>query len=259
MQNELNTAIMAARKAGALLRSRFCLPHQITEKAPTNIVTEMDLMAEKMISEMILDKFPDHQILGEEQTNDHGGDNKKPKWIVDPLDGTTNYAHGYPLFAVSIALEINNSVVLGVVYNPLLDELFTAQKGEGAFLNQQAIRVSGTESLSGSLVASGFPYDAWTNDNDNGREWHHFLKHTISSRSDGVAALDLCHVAAGRVDGYWELELEPWDMAAGALIAQEAGACVTSVDGTPYSPYKRNVLASNGRLHQAMLSVLAEE
>ena len=256
MSNELDVAVEAARQAGELLRSRFSLPHQLKYKEPANLVTEMDLLAEKMIAKILLEAFPDHSILGEEQTGSSVDVAGKPRWIVDPLDGTTNYAHGYPLFAVSIALAMENEVVVGVVYNPVLDELFSAQKGLGAFLNGNSIQVSETSSLGESLLASGFPYDAWTNDRDNGDEWHRFLKQVISLRSDGVAALDLCNVAAGRIDGYWELDLEAWDMAAGALIVQEAGGRVSSVDGTPYSAFKKNVVASNGLLHDKMLEVI---
>jgi myo-inositol-1(or 4)-monophosphatase len=178
-------------------------------------------------------------------------------WLVDPLDGTTNYAHCYPFFAVSIGLQWEGRTILGVVYNPILDELFVAEHGKGATLNERPIRVSATDHLNDSLLASGFPYDAWVNERDNGRQWHSLLKHALSLRSDGSAALDLCHVAMGRLDGYWELDLDPWDMAAGALIVQEAGGQVTHTDGGLFSLHGRSVLASNGRLHPAMLAQMA--
>jgi len=256
MEKELEIAISAARQAGALLKSRFYAPHQVRHKDPANLVTEMDLMAEELISGIVLGAFPNYAFFGEEQFNKNITNADKPRWIVDPLDGTTNYAHGYPLFAVSIALEVNNEIVLGVVYNPLLDELFTGLKGKGAFLNGQPIMVSNAQSLGVSLVASGFPYDAWVNKRDNGEEWRGFLKCALSTRSDGSAALDLCHVAAGRIDGYWELDLEPWDMAAGVLIVQEAGGRVSAVDGSLFTPFKKSVLASNALIHDAMFEVL---
>jgi myo-inositol-1(or 4)-monophosphatase len=164
--------------------------------------------------------------------------------------------HGYPLFAVSIGLERDGQTVLGVVYNPVLDELFAASAGGGATLNGNPIHVSATSSLADALLASGFPYDAWKKEANNSRQWLRFLQEAVSLRSDGCAALDLCHIAMGRLDGFWELELSPWDMAAGALIIQEAGGRVTGVNGEPFTPYGRDVLATNGHLHEEMLAVL---
>ncbi len=254
-QAELTLATQAARAAGELLAEQFRKPHQIRYKGAANLVTEMDQQAEELIRDLLSRARPDVPILGEE-----GGGQRASaplRWVVDPLDGTTNYAHGYPFFAVSIALVQAQEVVVGVVYNPVLDELFAARRRGGATLNGQPIQVSQTEELGRSLLASGFPYDAWTSPRDNGAEWHRFLKRVVSLRSDGAAALDLCHVAAGRIDGYWELVLEPWDMAAGALIVEEAGGRVTQVDGAPFRLDRPSVLASNGRLHEAMVVVLA--
>ncbi len=255
-QAELTLAIQAARAAGELLAEQFRKPHQIRYKGAANLVTEMDQQAEELIRDLLTRARPDVPILGEEGGGERG---RLPlRWVVDPLDGTTNYAHGYPFFAVSIALAQAGEVVVGVVYNPVLDELFAARRGGGATLNGQPIHVSQTGELGRSLLASGFPYDAWTSPRDNGEEWHRFLKRVVSLRSDGAAALDLCHVAAGRIDGYWELVLEPWDMAAGALIVEEAGGQVTQVDGSPFRLDRPSVLASNRRLHEAMVAVLAE-
>jgi len=256
MTPELEAAIDAARAAGDLLRGRLGATHQIRHKGPADLVTEMDRQAEDLIAGMLREAFPAYGLVGEEGGEQLVADN--PRWLVDPLDGTANYSRGYPFFAVSIALEQDKELTVGVVYNPILDELFVAERGGGATLDGRPIQVSSTVSLDDSIVASGFPYDAWTNDDDNGREWHRFIKRALSLRSDGAAALDLCHVATGRLDGFWELELGPWDMAAGALIVQEAGGTVTHIGGGPFSPYQRGVLATNGHLHAEMLAVLAE-
>ncbi len=258
-EEELDFAKATAREAGRMLRERYVQgrPLKVAYKGVIDLVTEMDRAVERFVRSALHQRFPEHGLLGEEE----GGARQRgqPRWLVDPLDGTTNYAHGYPFFAVSLALEVDDQVVVAAVYNPLLDEMFTAIKGEGAYLNDSALQVSTTESLGRSLLASGFPYDAWTNPRDNGREWRRFLKKVVSLRSDGSAALDLCHVAAGRIDGYWELDLEPWDVAAGALIVQEAGGRVTQVNGQAFSPYARSIVASNGRIHEAMLDVLTGE
>lgn len=256
MTPEIEAAIVAARAAGDLLREYLGKTHQIRHKGPADLVTEMDRQAEDLIADMLQQAFPAYGLVGEERGEQFVSNN--PRWLVDPLDGTTNYARGYPFFAVSIALERDGEIVIGVVYNPILDELFAAKRGGGATLNERPIHVSTAASLDESVLASGFPYNAWTEEADNGREWHHFVKQALSLRSDGAAALDLCHVAMGRIDGYWELELGPWDMAAGALIVQEAGGSVTQVNGEPFTPYGRGVLASNGHLHAEMLAVLAE-
>ena len=203
---------------------------------------------------MLKHEFPDYDLLGEESSKAIRSEG--PIWIIDPLDGTTNYARDYPLFAVSIALEKNAEVVAGVVYNPLLDELFVAEKGGGATLNGEPIHVTQTQELGKALLASGFPYDVWSNPANNCEEWTRFIRRTMSVRCDGSAALDLCHVAAGRLDGYWELDVQAWDMAAGALMVKEAGGKISLTSGAPFNLYQRNILASNGHLHEAMLEVL---
>lgn len=256
MTPELQAAITAARAAGGLLRERLGAVHQVRHKGPADLVTEMDRQAEDLIASTLQKIFPAYGLVGEEGGEQFVSDN--PRWLVDPLDGTTNYARGYPFFAVSIALERDGEIEVGAVYNPVLDELFVAERGGGASLNGRPIQVSPTTRLGESLLASGFPCDAWTDEADNGSEWHRFLKRVLSLRADGAAALDMCHVAMGRIDGYWELELGPWDMAAGALIVREAGGTVTQINGDPFSPYRRSVLASNGHLHADMLAVLAK-
>jgi len=252
--SKINIAIEAARCAGLALKEHFNQPHQVSYKGIIDLVTEMDKESERLITRMLSKSFPEYGFLGEEGSNSTAA--YACRWIIDPLDGTTNYTFGYPLFAVSIALEIEGQITLGVVYNPILDELFTAEKGSGAYRNGIPIHVTRQTELGKSLLASGFPYDVWSNPRNNCSQWEQFIKKTISVRCDGSAALDLCHVACGRLDGYWELDLEPWDMAAGALIVQEAGGTVTQVDGRPFAHLQHNVLASNSHLHQVMLDGL---
>ncbi len=252
---EKEVAILAARAAGQLIRESFG-KMQFTQfkRNAIDLVTETDRQAEALIVSILQRQFPEYGVLSEEGSSFQGS--LQEFWIIDPLDGTTNYTHGYPMVAVSIALARQDEILLGVVYNPLADELFVAEKGRGATLNDHPIHVSSTSSLAESLLASGFPYDAWYSERDNTREWRQFLKRVTSLRSDGSAALDLCQVACGRLDGYWELDLDPWDMAAGSLIVQEAGGRVTDAQGEPFSPYRRSIVASNGHIHYEMLEVL---
>lgn len=257
MRNEIEVAIAAARDAGQLIRAGFGNPHPTRSKGNAiNLVTQIDQQAEALILSRLQQAFPSYGFLAEESPAAVGSGEKY--WLIDPLDGTTNYAHGYPVVAVSIALVCRGDVVLGVVYNPIADELFVAEKGAGATLNGHPIHVSSTATLAESLLASGFPYDAWEGDDDNTTEWRSFLKRVVSLRSDGSAAWDLCSVACGRLDGYWELDLDPWDMAAGSLIVQEAGGQVTDLSGSPFNPFGRSILASNGHIHPEMLEVLRQ-
>jgi myo-inositol-1(or 4)-monophosphatase len=258
MTSELEAAIAAAQAAGQFLRERSGTAYQIRHKGPADLVTEIDHQAQDLIASALKSSFPTYGLVGEEGSDPHNSDG--PRWIVDPLDGTINYVRGYPFYAVSIALERDGEIAVGVVYNPVLDELFVAEKGEGATLNGSPVHVSTTTRLEESVLASGFPYDVWVNDEqDNSRQWRRFLKRALSMRCDASAAIDLCHVAAGRLDGHWEFELGPWDMAAGALIVQEAGGMVTQVMGEPFSPYGRGILASNGHLHAEMVAVLTQD
>jgi myo-inositol-1(or 4)-monophosphatase len=220
-------------------------------------VTEADLAAERLIVERIRSYYPRHSILTEE-----AGDvvsvekSAEYKWVVDPLDGTTNYAHGYPCFCVSVALERDGEIVLGVVHDPTRDETFAAERGGGATLNGRLIRVSNVEEMNRALVCTGFPYDVRER-SEFARHFRSFIMHAQGVRRDGAAALDLAYVACGRFDGFWEEGLKPWDVAAGKIIIEEAGGRITRYDDTPFDIYTPPVVASNGLLHGEMLRVLA--
>jgi myo-inositol-1(or 4)-monophosphatase len=243
----------AAIAAGRLLMKRFRTHFAISHKGDTNLVTELDVAAEELIVSRILKAFPGHAILAEEKHSQTG--NAAHTWVVDPLDGTTNYAHGYPAFAVSIGLQVGPCLEWGAVYNPNLDELFIARRGGGARLNGKAIRVSKTADLGASLLATGFPYDIRTSAENNLDYFAEFSLKARAVRRAGSAALDLCYVAAGRFEGFWELKLSPWDCAAGYLMVREAGGVVTNLRGEPGSIYERESLASNGHIHDQMLAV----
>jgi len=244
-----------AREAGALLLERLHDRHTVQYKGEINLVTEADRLSEALIVERIRREFPGHDILTEESPETANGSGFR--WIIDPLDGTTNYAHGYPVFSVSIALEVKGVIRLGAVYNPMLDELFTADKGAGAFLNGRRLNVSRTERLSRSLLATGFPYDIREDRNNNINYFKVMILSAQAVRRTGSAALDLAYIAAGRFDGFWELKLMPWDTAAGWLLVEEAGGCVTDLRGDPYQLHSPNILASNGLIHAEMASILA--
>lgn len=251
----LDFAIRVARDAGRLLRDRLGTGFDIEHKGAINLVTEVDLASEKLIRETISTYYPRHEILAEE-----GGlteSKSEYRWIVDPLDGTTNYAHGYPMFCVSIALERAGETILGVVYDPMREELFSAEPGAGAALNNRPIRVSKTGQLMQSILSTGFPYDIGTSKLTNLDHWANFAMNAQALRRDGAAALDLCYVGCGRFDGFWELNLSPWDTAAGALIVTEAGGRVTNFSNDAFSNYKPEVVASNGLIHDRMIEVLA--
>ena len=251
----LNFAIRVAQEAGRLLRDRVGTKIDVAHKGAINIVTDVDLASERLIREAIATQYPRHQVLAEE-----GGlaeSSSEYRWVIDPLDGTTNYAHGYPVFCVSIALEYQGETILGVVYDPMRDELFTAERGGGAVLNNRPVRVSTTASLMESLLSTGFPYDIRTSTLTNLDHWANFAMNAQALRRDGAAALDLCYVACGRYDGFWELNLSPWDMAAGGLIVTEAGGRVSDFDGGEFSSYKPEIIASNGLIHDRMVEVIA--
>ncbi len=254
MADELQVAIHAARAAGEILRAGFGQRHTIQHKGPTDMVTEMDRAAEARIVELLSAATPGHGFLAEESDPCPGrGD---ARWIVDPLDGTTNYTHGLPTFAVSIALERGGEMEIGVIHNPLRDELFAARRGEGATLNGRPIQVSATGSLAGALVTTGFPYDAWTSGHDNAAEVAYFLKRVQSLRASGSSAVDLAHVACGRLDGYWEPGLAPYDTAAGVLLVREAGGLATDYAGGPDAVYGKEIVAANLAVHAEMLAYL---
>jgi myo-inositol-1(or 4)-monophosphatase len=244
----------AARAAGKILRRMLGNAHHIVKKGEIDLVTEADLAAEKAILEIVGRSFPHDAILAEEAGR-QGAEAGRRTWLIDPLDGTTNYAHRFPFFAVSIALEIENEVAMGVVYNPCMDEFFEAEKGKGAFLNGEALQVSGTGRLEESLLATGFPYDVHERPERVMALLEGMLVRAQGIRRLGSAALDLCYVAAGRLDGFWEQDLKPWDTAAGDVIVREAGGRLATFDGGPYTPYLRSVVASNGWIHDEMVEV----
>jgi myo-inositol-1(or 4)-monophosphatase len=253
----LNIAIEAALAAGKFLKQNVGKIKDIQLKSgqEKNLVTEIDKKSEAMIIELITKHFPSHTILAEE-----GGGKKSPrsdvKWIIDPLDGTTNYTHGFPVFCVSIGIEVKEQLVAGVIYDPNFDEMFTAEKGKGAYLNGKRISVSKRTSLKESLLVTGFPYNVAENPNNAIEHFVHFLMDAQAVRRMGSAAIDLAYVAAGRYEGFWEVALNPWDMAAGALLVEEAGGKVTRFSGEPFNIYQQEVLASNGIVHEHMMEVL---
>jgi myo-inositol-1(or 4)-monophosphatase len=251
MNKYLHSAKHFAESSGKLLMEKFGDRQQLEFKGPTNFLTQLDIKSQNNLKKLLL-QYPDHGFIAEEE--ECIKPNAEWVWVVDPLDGTTNYSRGYPLFCVSVALLHKGETVLGIVHNPILMETFSAIKGDGANLNGEAITTSNTSILAESLLASGFPYDAWTNPNNNGEQWKNLLKKVVSLRSDGSAALDLCHVALGRIDGYWELDLEQWDIAAGALIVQEAGGKVSKINGGPFSKNSRSIIATNGLIHEELLT-----
>lgn len=254
MKDFLSVAREAALRGGALLRENIGRTREISYKGEINLVTEMDRRSERAVVEVLRAAFPDHGVLAEEETSIEG--KTSYRWVIDPLDGTTNYAHGYPNFAVSIALERSDEVIAGVVYDPLRDELFSAEKGSGAALNGRPIRVSAADSLIRSLLATGFPYDRATSGKNNLNYFRELLMASQEVRRSGSASLDLCSVACGRLDGYWELKLHPWDVAAGSLIVREAGGRVSDFSGTRFSIHDKEILASNGRIHDLMIAVI---
>ena len=251
----LEVAIETAHEAGAILRAEFARPKKISYKGEVDIVTESDRRSEALIVSRLRERFPEHGIVAEEGGG-RAAASAKYCWHVDPLDGTTNFAHGYPCFAVSIGLLGDGEPVVGAVFNPASDELFTAARGEGAYLNGNVIHVSPIEKLAYSLVATGFP----THQRKNSANIAYYWEFTLRShgvRRDGSAALDLCSVACGRFDGFWEFGLNSWDTAAGILVIREAGGTVTDLAGGPYRVGGGSILASNGHIHEEMREVAA--
>jgi myo-inositol-1(or 4)-monophosphatase len=262
MKKFRKVAIQAALQAGDILKEHSGKVRKIEFKDEVNLVTEVDHLSEESIIRAITVEFPDHGILTEEAGVRES--DSEYNWVIDPLDGTTNYAHDFPIYCVSIALEKEKEIILGVVYNPNLDELFVAEKGNGAFLykgrefdkTKRKISVSQTPGLSRSLLATGFPYDIRTSDIDNLNHFTNFYKRAQAIRRAGSAALDLCYLAMGRFDGFWELKLSPWDTAAGSLLVTEAGGKVTDFSGGPFNICMKEILATNGKMHQQMIDVL---
>lgn len=253
----LETAIHAARQAGKVL-SRYARDgFRIENKSAIDLVTEADHAAEQCVINVILASYPDHDFLAEERGR-IGQSHSPYLWIIDPLDGTTNFAHGFPTYCVSIGLEYKEECVLGVVYDPTRDELFSATRGGGARVNDQPIHVSQTAQLDKALLVTGFAYNIRETPNNNLDHFARFALRVQGLRRTGSAALDMCYVAAGRFDGFWEVKLNAWDMAAGVVILREAGGKVTDFSGQSHSLYGQELVASNGRLHDSMVSVIQE-
>ena len=259
MSAYLDVAIAAAKEAGAILRDEYSRPVKISYKGDVDLVTEADQRSEAAIVTHLRREFPTHAIVGEEGGGHENG--SAFRWYVDPLDGTTNFAHSFPWFAVSIGLaegpQGNEELLAGVVLNPANGEMFTAARGEGAFLDGKPIHVSQAERIAVSLLGTGFP----THKRQQNPNIHYYWQFTLAShgvRRMGAAALDLCSVACGRLDGFWEFGLKPWDTAAGALIVREAGGVVTDWAGTKFHPHLPHCVASNGRIHPEMLRLSAE-
>ncbi len=250
----LQEAVSAARIAGQYQKSRFASALDIEMKGDKNLVTEVDKESERLIVGHLLSRFPGHDIVAEE--GDYLQSGSPCRWIIDPVDGTTNYAHGYPWFCSSIALEVEGELVAGVIYNPIYDELFTAAKGDGAYLNGKRLSVSNSTPLCNSLLGTGFPYDCATDPANNFANFIAFQKSARGIRRAGSAALDLAYVAAGRLDGFWELKLKAWDVAAGVLMIREAGGVVTTFDGSIYDVFNDKIVASNGLIQDSMVTML---
>jgi len=242
-----------AREAGALLKDFFSRRIGFEYKGDVDLVTEADRSSEKLIISRIRAQFPEHDIMGEEGGRRETG--SAFRWYVDPLDGTTNFAHGFPVFCVSLGLEYKGELIAGALYDPTRDELFSAEKGSGAFLNGARMQVSKTKHLSESLLATGFPSHK-RHKNPNIHFYHHITLRTHGVRRAGSASLDLANVASGRIDGFWEFNLNPWDTAGGVVLVREAGGVVTRYDGSPFAIDSRETLASNGIIHEELRALM---
>jgi len=255
----LTTAIEIVTRAGEIQLARRESGFRIDKKGEIDLVTEVDLECERMCRAVIAERFPDHDILAEELSSGPGEvARSRFRWVYDPLDGTTNYAHGLPIFCSSLALEIDGHAVAGAVYDPTRRELFTAATGQGAYLNGAPLKVSDTTRLLDALLVTGFPYDVHNRAPDLVGLFAEFLARARAVRRLGSAALDLCYVAAGRFEAFWEQHLKPWDVSAGALIVAEAGGRVTGMDGTAFDPVAAHLVASNGHLHEQMLEIVRD-
>ena len=258
----LDFSIELARAAGGVLRHYMDREKQVELKGRANLVTAADREAEALIISRIRERYPNHAVLAEEsgETGPPGppSGSGEGRWIIDPLDGTTNFAHQYPFFCVSIGFEQEGSILCGAVYDPWRDEMFSGGRGLGSFLNDRRLRVSDTDTLRGALIMTGFPYGFREKIRMAMGQFEAFLIESQAVRRGGSAALDLCYTALGRVDGFWEMDLHPWDTAAGVVILEEAGGRVTDFSGRPFSIYGKEILASNGRIHAEMEAALGK-
>jgi myo-inositol-1(or 4)-monophosphatase len=252
----LATAAEIVLRAGDIQLSRRESGFRIDKKGTIDLVTEVDIECERMCRAVIAERFPEHDVLAEELSGPAERSSSTHRWVFDPLDGTTNYAHGLPIFCSSLALEINGRPEAAAVYDPTRRELFTAERGEGAYLNGSRLRVSTTSELIDALLVTGFPYDVHKQSAELVGLFGAFLGQARAVRRLGSAALDLCYVAVGRFDAFWEQHLHPWDVAAGALIVTEAGGRITGMDGSPFSPVAAHLIASNGQVHDSVLGVI---
>jgi myo-inositol-1(or 4)-monophosphatase len=253
----LATAVEVVLRAGDIQRAGQESGFRVDKKGSIDLVTEVDLACERMCREIIAERFPDHDILAEELGGPSGGRASRFRWVFDPLDGTTNYAHGLPIYCSSLALEVDGRAEVAAIYDPTRRELFTAERGEGSYLNGRALRVSQTSTLIDSLLVTGFPYSVHEESGDLVALFGYFLGRARAVRRLGSAALDLCYVAAGRFEGFWEQHLKPWDVAAGALIVEEAGGEVSGMDGAPFDPAAAHLIASNGHVHGEVVDTIA--
>jgi myo-inositol-1(or 4)-monophosphatase len=253
----LQVAIEAATNAGKFLKQNIGKFKSVQQKdgQDRNLVTEIDKKSEELIIKIISSHYPSHDILAEESGNDKGKPSEY-RWIIDPLDGTTNFTHGLPIFCVSIGVEYKGEMIAGVIYDPNTDELFTSEKGSGAFLNGKRIHVSHIDNIGRSILVTGFPYNIIENPDHAVEHFVNFLMKAQAVRRLGSAALDLAYLASGRFDGFWEVALQPWDMAAGVLILYEAGGVITNFSGAKFNLYEKQLLASNGTIHNQMLDVI---
>ena len=252
----LATAVDVVLRAGDLQLAAFGGAVHVDKKGTIDLVTEVDIAVECMCRSLIAQRFPGHDVLGEEMAG-AAATGSRHCWVFDPLDGTTNFIHGLPIFCASLALEVDGTIEVAAVYDPCRRELFTAERGGGAFLNGAPLRVSAVPTLLDALLVTGFPYDVHTSGGEIVGLFGAFIRRAQAVRRLGSAALDLCYVAAGRMDGFWEQRLKPWDVAAGALIVEEAGGCVTGVDGGPFNCRAGHVVASNGAIHAEMVATIA--
>jgi myo-inositol-1(or 4)-monophosphatase len=250
----LATAIEAVVRAGDLQIAKFGTGVRIEKKGAIDLVTEVDLEVERMFRAMVTERFPDHDVLAEEMVVASRG--ARHRWVFDPLDGTTNFAHGVPIFCAALALEIDNQAVVAAVYDPNRRELFTAEAGAGARLNGRPLRASASPTVLESMLVTGFPYTVQEDPDEFLAVFGQVLRHARAVRRLGSAAIDICWVAAGRMDGFWEASLKPWDTRAAALILTEAGGRVTGMDGAPWSPEDGHILATNGVIHDELLGII---